>query len=38
MGSPGLNLRSGEKEFRAEFREHLLHQIVLAHGDAAGQQ
>ena len=33
-----LNLCSREEELGAQFGEHLLHQVVLAHGNAAGEQ
>ena len=33
-----LNRHAGEEEFCAQRRQHLFHQVVLAHRDAAGQQ
>ena len=35
---PGLNLRTGEKEFRLEIGQHLFHQVVLPHGDPASEE
>src|SRR5256885_11790134 len=31
----GLNLRAGKKELCAKLLQHVLHQVVLANGDAA---